>query len=241
VNRYARMYPARHSVLPLLLLLLTLAATAKALHGQDPDPQYLSAILEPTTRKKATYYRVANGRQGQLYAGAIHTMDGKLKAKGTYRDEALTIEHGMFEFYHANGEVESRGEYQHGRKSGVWERYTSAGVPLAEKIYDPEPLENIVYTRAQVMPRYTEGDERVLVRYIKERVNNQVGHRTKAKVTASFVVEKSGALSDIVVTGGKSPGVDKQVAEAIQSTAPWEPGMERGLPVRVQMRLPVQF
>lgn len=235
------MFPARHTAVPVLLLLLTLAATAKGLHGQDTDPQYLSALLEPTSKKQAAFYRVPAGKTGEVFAGTIHTIDGRLKAKGTYLDEALTIEHGVFEFYHPNGEVESRGAYQNGRKSGVWERYSSAGVPLAEKIYDPEPLENIVYTRAQVMPRYADGDERTLVRYIKDRVNDQAGQRVKAKVTASFVVEKSGALSDITVTGGKSPAVDKQVADAIQSTAPWEPGMERGQPVRVQMRLPVQF
>lgn len=227
--------------IPILLLLAVMAAPAKGLHGQDTEPQYLSAVLEPTSRKQATFYRVANGRKGDLYAAAIHTIEGRLKAEGTYMDEALTIEHGTFVFYHSNGGVESRGEYQHGRKAGVWERFTAAGVPLAEKFYDPEPLSNIVYTRAQEMPRYGDGDERVLVRYIKEHVNAASGQRTKAKVTANFVVEKSGVLSDVIIIGGKDPKVDERVADAIRSTAPWEPGKDKGQPVRVQVRMPVNF
>jgi hypothetical protein len=31
------------------------------------------------------------------------------------------------------------------------------------------------------------------------------------------------------------------VVQAIKATSPWTPGEERGVPVRVQVRLPVQF
>lgn len=202
---------------------------------------YLSAVLEPTSKKNAAFYRVPNGTKDELFIGTTFTVEGSLKAEGTYLDDALSIEHGMFIFYHANGEVESRGAYEHGKKTGLWKRFAASGEELAEKMYDPEPLANIIYTRAQVMPRYAEGDEKELVRYIKERVNAEAGQRTKAKVTASFVVEKSGALSDVKVLGGKDATVDQRVADAIRSTAPWEPGMDKGQPVRVNVRLPVNF
>ncbi len=214
---------------------------AEGLHGQDTDPQYLSAVLEPTSKKNAAFYRVPNGMKDDLFVGTTYAVDGRMKAEGTYSDRDLRIEHGMFIFYHGNGEVESRGAYEHGKKTGLWKRYAVSGEPLAEKMYDPEPLANIIYTRAQVMPRYAEGDERELVRYIKERVNAETGKRIKAKVTASFVVEKSGALSDVKVLGGKNTTIDQHVAEAIRSTAPWEPGLDKGQPVRVNVRVPVNF
>lgn len=229
------------SPLPFLLFVLTLSVQAKGLHGQDTEPRYLSAVLEPTSKKNASFYRVPNGTKADLFVGTTFSLDGRMKAEGTYDDDALTIEHGSFVFYHQNGNIESKGAYEHGLKSGVWKRFDPSGDALAEKIYDPEPLANIIYTRAQLMPRYSEGDERELVRYIKDRVNAEAGKRTKAKVTASFVVEKSGALSDVKVIGGKDAQVDKQVADAILSTAPWAPGMEKGQPVRVNVRIPVQF
>lgn len=217
---------------------LTLANGARA---QAEEPQYLTAALEQTARKSAAFYRVANGMRSELYVGTLYTLDGRVKAEGTYADAALNIPHGSFVFYHENGEVESRGNYQHGQKAGVWERYDQAGRPLAEKIYDPEPLANIIYTRAQVMPRNAVGDDRQFVRYIKDHLHNGSCPKAKAKVTASFVVEKSGVLTDVKVIGGKDPKVDQSVVEAIQATSPWEPGLERGQPVRVQVRIPVQF
>jgi len=229
------------SPLPLILLLFTLSVQAEGLQGQDTEPQYLSAVLEPTSKKNATYFRVPNGMKEDLFVGATYTVDGRLKAEGTYRDKELSIEHGMFIFYHANGEVESKGAYEHGKKTGLWKRFAVSGEELAEKMYDPEPLANIIYSRAQVMPRYADGDEKELVRYIKERVKAEAGQRTKAKVTASFVVEKSGALSDVKVLGGKDATTDQRVADAIRATAPWEPGMDKGQPVRVNVRLPVNF
>lgn len=231
----------RSSPLPLLLFVLTLSVQAEGLRGQDTEPRYLSAVLEPTSKKNASFYRVPNGKKADLFVGTTFSIDGRMKAEGTYNDEALTIEHGAFVFYHENGDIESKGSYEHGRKSGLWKRFGRGGDELAEKIYDPEPLANIVYTRAQVMPQYSEGDDRELVRYIKDRVNAEAGKRTKAKVTALFVVEKSGALSDVRVIGGKDAHVDEQVVDAIRATAPWSPGMEKGQPVRVNMRMPVQF
>jgi len=209
--------------------------------AQGDDPQYLTAALEQTVRKSAAFYRVANGMRSDLYLGILYTMDGLMKAEGTYVDAALKIPHGAFVFYHTNGEVESRGNYQNGHKAGVWERYDPAGRPLAEKVYDPEPLANIIYTRAQVMPRHAVGSEREFVRYIKDHLHNGNCPKAKAKVMASFVVEKSGALSDVKVIGGKDPQVDQGVVDAIKATSPWEPGLEKGQPVRVQVRMPVHF
>ncbi|MEZ4806634.1 MAG: TonB family protein [Flavobacteriales bacterium] len=208
---------------------------------QGAEPQYLSAVLSNTSKKNATYYRIAEGMDGDRYIGRTYTIDGKLKAEGRYADAELSIEDGEFTFYHKNGELESKGVYIMGFKSGVWERHDQWGRPLAEKVYDPEPLANIVYTRAQTMPKYRGGDDKELVHYIKERVVPTNGRKARGSVTASFIVEKNGELSDVKVVAGKSSDIDHQVVQAIRSTSPWEPGADKGQPVRVQVRLPVQF
>ncbi len=90
------------------------------------------------------------------------------------------------------------------------------------------------------MPSYPEG-EKALVRVIRERVVPQDGRSSKKQVVASVLVEKSGELSDVHVIEGGEEGFDQQVVDAIRSTAPWTPGMEKGVPVRVRMKVPVQF
>ncbi|MBK9177262.1 MAG: energy transducer TonB [Flavobacteriales bacterium] len=203
--------------------------------------QYLSEVLAPAPMKKAAYYRELSGKEGELFIGKTFTIGGKLKAEGTYKDEALNLPHGHFTFYHTNGRVESRGEYIDGNKAGVWERFDAWGEPLAEKIYNPEPLANIVYTRAQSMPQFKDGDEKALVRYIKTRVESESNRRVKGTYTSTFIVEKDGTLSELKMIEGQDEKIGEQVAGAIKSTEPWKPGEDKGQPVRVQMRVPVQF
>lgn len=237
-----QMPPLRPTALisPCLFLVFGLHLPQEA-SAQLSEKQYLNEVLEATSKKNAAYYRIAVGVKDGQFLAKTFSMDGGLKTEGSYADPEMLVEHGRFIFYHRNGKVESRGEYVMGLKTGVWERFDQWGRPLAEKVYDPEPLANIVYTRAQTMPRYPLGGERELVRYIKERVSPVDTKHTKGSATASFIVEKDGQLSDVRVIEQKGVKLDHQLVEAIRSSAPWEPGMERGQPVRVQMKLPVQF
>lgn len=230
----------RH-LIPFALTLLCAAPLSGM--AQDGDRQFLSAMLEPAPRKQATYYKVSAGVVGELFKGRIYTMEGRLKAEGTWLDEALTVEHGEFVFYHGNSKVESRGRYEHGAKSGVWQRFDTAGRPLAEKVYDPEPLANIIYTRAQSMPRSAKGDERELVKYLREQAGTLDGKRVKGSLVTTFVVEKDGSLSDVNVIEptGRAEQATAGVLRALERTTPWEPGREKGQPVRTRVRLPITF
>ncbi|MEZ4756242.1 MAG: energy transducer TonB [Flavobacteriales bacterium] len=221
---------------PLFLVALTLPFGAQA---QSEERQYLSEVLASTTRKNAAFYRTVVSEQDGLVLARTFSMEGTLKAEGTFTDKSLQVEHGAFTFYHANGKVESKGQYVMGHKSGVWLRFDQWGRPLAEKVYDPEPLVNIVYTRAETMPAYPGGDKE-LVKVLRERTL-QNGEKVPRNVSATVLVEKSGELSEVKVIDGPDAAFDERLAEAIRSTAPWKPGEEKGQPVRVRVKLPVQF
>ena len=196
---------------------------------------YLDAVLEPASKGKAAYYMEPGGSDGTGgYLGQIYSLDGSLKAKGRYADEECRIPDGHFVFYHPNGKVESEGEYLRGRKNGVWERNDKWGRELAEKVYDVTPLKNLVYTMAQTMPQYPGGDKE-MVRYIKEKVG-----KTQGNVTASFIVEKDGQLSDLQVVGTDDPQVAEKITTVISTAPRWEAGVQDGQPVRVQMRVPLK-
>lgn len=231
-----RLFPTSFRI---ALLLGGVSFTADA-QGPKQVRLFLSEVLEPTSKRNAAYYLQPDGKEGELFIGKIYTLDGKLKAEGRFKNEALTLEEGPFVFYHPNGKVESKGVYATGNKSGIWERYDVWGQPLAEKIYNPEPLANIIYTRAQTMPE-VQGGERALIRTIKEKVSDPSGKNVRGSVEASFIVEKNGELTDVKVIEGNNAAIDDQVVDMIKATSPWTPGEDKGVPVRVQMRLPVQF
>lgn len=201
--------------------------------GDKSQRTYLSAVMEPTTRGKATYYKEPAGEENGLYIGHIFTMDGVLKAEGHYADPQLRVEQGHFRFYYADGKLESEGDYANGNKTGVWSRFDEWGQALAEKVYDPSPLENIIYTMAPTMPKYPGGDQAMLL-YLHDHCQDVRG------ATASFVVEKNGDLSDIKVLNAP-PTVADQVAQALDKAPLFTAGeREDGTPVRVQMRIPLK-
>ncbi len=230
----------QHRSTPILFLLFVGTTLCAGAQAQMSERQYLSEVMEFTSRKNAAFYRVAEGVKGELNLAKTYSLDGVLKAEGSYADAALTVEHGDFIFYHPNGKVESRGEYVMGFKSGVWLRFDQWGRPLAEKVYDPEALASIIYTRAQTMPSYPDG-QKAWVRVIQQKMTDPSGKHTKGKAMATFVVEKSGDLTDVKVVEGSNALMNDQLVDAIRSTSPWQPGAEKGQPVRVQVRLPVQF
>jgi len=230
-----------YSFVLFVALTAPLASLSSYAQGGDEQRQYLSEVLAPAAKKKAVFYREQAGMEGELYIGKTYTIEGKLKAEGTYLDGALSLPHGTFTFYHPNGRVESRGEYLNGNKAGVWMRYDAWGQELAEKIYNPEPLANIVYTRAQTMPQFREGDERAFVRHIKTKVEAESDRKLKGSYTTTFIVEKDGSLSEVKVIEGQDEAIGERLAGAVKSTEPWTPGADKGQPVRVQMRVPVQF
>jgi hypothetical protein len=222
-------------------LLAPLTSHSSYGQGGDEQRQYLSEVLAPAAKKKAAYYRELTGMEGELYIGKTFTIEGKVKAEGTYSDEAMSMPHGYFTFYHPNGRVESKGEYINGNKAGLWLRYDAWGEPLAEKIYNPEPLANIIYTRAQTMPQFNGGDERAFLRHVRSKVEADSNRKVKGTYTTTFIVEKDGSLSEVKVIEGQDEKIGESVAGAVKSTEPWKPGADKGQPVRVQMRVPVQF
>ncbi|MBK6753909.1 MAG: TonB family protein [Flavobacteriales bacterium] len=229
----------RHLIPALVVIVFTVLVTEPTAAGQNPEPVYLNGQLEVTTKGKASYYRVQEGVEGAFYLGRTYSVKKKLLSEGHYADPQLRVPHGRFTFYHPNGKVESTGDFAEGLKSGVWQRYDQWGRELAEKVYDPDALASILYTRAETMPRYP-GGEKALVKYVRSKVTTG-DNRVKGEVITSVTVEKDGNLSEVKVLEGESELLDQRVVDALRGSSPWSPGMDRGRPVRVQMRVPIDF
>jgi hypothetical protein len=84
------------------------------------------------------------------------------------------------------------------------------------------------------MPQFP-GGEKAMVRYVREKVG-----KTHGDVMASFIVEKDGKLSTVQVVGADDPQLADQIASVISTAPQWEAGKQDGLPVRVQMRVPLK-
>jgi len=170
----------------------------------------------------------------------VRTKDGRLKMEGHYADKMLQTENGKFTYYYTNGKVESTGNFVMGSKSGLWLRFHADGRPKAEKLYDPDVLRTLVFTKAEKMPTYP-GGQVEMNRYINDNMNIPNGERQNGNIKTSFIVETDGELSSVQVIDGINEAMDKETVRVLSSMPLWRPGMDRGRVVRVQMVLPIEF
>ncbi|MFD2037647.1 energy transducer TonB [Belliella marina] len=60
-------------------------------------------------------------------------------------------------------------------------------------------------------------------------------------VTLVFVVNTDGSLQDIEILRGLDGGCNEEAIRVIKNAPKWEPGKQRGKPVRARMRMPIRF
>jgi protein TonB len=60
-------------------------------------------------------------------------------------------------------------------------------------------------------------------------------------VIVVFVINTDGTIQDVEVLRGIGGGCDEEAVKIVKNAPKWEPGKQRGKPVRTRMRLPIRF
>lgn len=63
----------------------------------------------------------------------------------------------------------------------------------------------------------------------------------EGKVFVEFIVERNGKLTDIKVVRGIGAGCDEEAIRVLEACPNWNPGEQRGRPVRQKMVIPISF
>ena len=103
--------------------------------------------------------------------------------------------------------------------------------------------EDTVYQIVEKMPQYT-GGESALMKYVSENIKYPEKAKEdgiQGRVFISFVIEKDGSVSNVKVVRGIGGGCDEEAARVIAGMPKWQPGMQKGKPVRVNYMMPVFF
>lgn len=115
------------------------------------------------------------------------------------------------------------------------------------KIPDLDPEENVddsIFYIVERWPVYEKGGPENFRRYIQQIVEYPqaaIEAGIDGKVFVQFVVNAEGYVSDIRIQQGRHPALDNAVIEAVSKSKRWEPGEQRGRPVKVAMTIPVIF
>ena len=149
--------------------------------------------------------------------------------------------------------VES-GRYVDGFKDGAWTgKYSDGSYSYEESFATGKPLGGkaiinggtpITYVATEQNPEFKKGQEGMYIflaqtiRYPAEAVKTQI----QGKVFVSFTICTDGSLCDYEILKGVDPSIDQEALRVVKKmSGQWQPGYQRGEPVRVKYNLPISF
>ncbi len=108
---------------------------------------------------------------------------------------------------------------------------------------DEEEEEGEVFFVVEDMPEFP-GGEQALHRYLAESVRYPTiaqENGIQGRVYVKFVINTDGSVTDVQIARGVDPSLDKEALRVVRNMPKWEPGKQRGEPVRVSYTVPINF
>lgn len=109
---------------------------------------------------------------------------------------------------------------------------------------EEEKPEEEVFVIVEDMPTFKGGDINKFRDWVQKRIRYPeiaVENSIQGRVFITFVVETNGTISGVTVTRSVDALLDEAAKEAVMASPKWEPGMQRGRPVRVRYSIPIIF
>ena len=106
-----------------------------------------------------------------------------------------------------------------------------------------EPDENSIFQVVETQPEFP-GGMAELMKYLQKnlsypKVCKEQG--LQGRVIVQFVVNTDSTISDVNVIKPVNPYLDQEAVRVVKAMPKWNPGKQRGEPVRVRFTLPVTF
>lgn len=117
---------------------------------------------------------------------------------------------------------------------------------IEEVVFEEAPEEEVadeIFTIVEDQPT-PEGGMGAFYEYVRKNLKYPSQARRmniEGKVFVQFVIEKDGSITDVQAVKGIGAGCDEEAVRVIENSPKWNPGKQRGRPVKVRMILPITF
>ena len=88
------------------------------------------------------------------------------------------------------------------------------------------------------------GGESAMMKWIASNVKYPdvaIENKITGKVFILFVINKEGKVSNVELLVGVNPCLDKEALRVVSNMPNWKPGKQRGKPIKVSYKLPINF
>ena len=187
-----------------------------------------------------------NGRYSHNVQSGLWLVDGKT---GYYLNGEKD---GLWENYNGFNELLSTEMYEHGKLNGWTFNYDSTGIKKDSVLYikGEYVLKDVIAKDgksiikvSETKPQFKKGQV-AFYEYLNSNIkypNDAKKHGITGKAIMEFTIEKNGEVTDIKVIRGLCNSITGVCYELFKTMPDWSPGMQNGIPVRVQYSLPITF
>jgi protein TonB len=109
---------------------------------------------------------------------------------------------------------------------------------------ESEDEEEKIFVIVEDMPDFKGGGLKAFTRYVQEHVEYPIvaqENGIEGTVFVRFVVDKDGSIIMVETMRGVDPVLDKAAIAAVSDAPKWDPGKQRGKPVKVCCTIPIVF
>ena len=203
-----------------------------------------------------------------VYSGDISKGNGKLQTKimsyktgELYVDESIVLKdskpNGKYEKLNEEGKVLVSGKYQNGYMVDDWTIYDSKTLELDTVLHYSihDSIENDKNNKLGFMT----GKVNIIVEDMPEfngesfnEFRNFIASNLKypeeaadmsiqGTVFVQFAIDLNGKVVDAKITKGVDPLLDNEALRVVNLSPYWRPGMQKGVPIKVQFTFPISF
>jgi TonB family protein len=162
---------------------------------------------------------------------------------------------GYYKGYDSNFKyIYEEGTVKNGKRDSLWKgNYKNITTAFTESYKDGllisgtatyEDGKSATYAKTRGVPPQFKGGLNAFSSYLGRSIEYPIDARSnnvQGKVILSFIVEKDGKISNIVVAKSVSPSIDAEAVRVIRNSPRWIPGTQFGRPVRVSYGVPISF
>ncbi len=115
--------------------------------------------------------------------------------------------------------------------------------PVMKQVEEEVVEEQEIFMVVENAPAFPGGDV-ARMKFLQDNIKYpQMARESgiQGTVYVTFVVERNGNVTDVKILRGIGGGCDEEAVRVVQNMPKWEPGKQRGKPVRVQFNMPIKF
>ena len=162
---------------------------------------------------------------------------GVKKELETAQQEKIELEKRLTELEKKQSELkesnESFSNQNEEYRNKINELYRNNSQPKVEKIF----------SFVEESPEFPGGEEKLMKFLTTNLKYPQIARENavEGNVYVKFIIEKDGSITNIQVARGIGYGCDQEAVRVVKTMPKWEPGKQRGTPVRSRFILPFKF